>query len=161
MTEPSPRSLQEEQAAAYIGQDGGSAAVTSSDAEKPVVPRVPLAACLERFSSAAMLEDYHSAALGRKGQATKRTRFASFPPYLVVQVGRAGAVVWCGVVCGGCTGTAGLGCTVSGAGLPATVLCVCYVSAMYLLCICYVSAMCLLCVCYVSTLVQRAQPHLA
>jgi hypothetical protein len=77
---------QEEQAAAYIGQDGASAAVTSSDCEKPVVPRVPLAACLERFSSAAMLEDYYSAALGKKGAATKRTRFATFPPYLLVQV---------------------------------------------------------------------------
>ena len=46
--------------------------------------QVPFAACLERLAAAEVLDDYYSAALGRRASATKQTRFASFPPYLVV-----------------------------------------------------------------------------
>ena len=51
--------------------------------------QVPFAACLERLSASEVLEDYSSAALrGKRAQASKMTRFASFPPYLVLALRR-------------------------------------------------------------------------
>lgn len=44
-----------------------------------------------RWSAPEVLDDYRSAAAGGKRvQATKRTRFASFPPYLTVVIKRWG-----------------------------------------------------------------------
>ncbi|MEW5315258.1 MAG: hypothetical protein WDW38_006701 [Sanguina aurantia] len=57
--------------------------------EEPVVASVPLEACLAMFAGAEVVDDYRSAALGgRKGSATKRSRFSTFPPYLVLQMQR-------------------------------------------------------------------------
>mmetsp|Transcript_62 Transcript_62/g.92 ORF Transcript_62/g.92 Transcript_62/m.92 type:complete len:885 (-) Transcript_62:589-3243(-) len=86
--------LKEEQAAAYIGQndvEGGPTAVVVAQEqgqEEPVIPKVPFAACLERLAAAEVVEGYHSTALGRKASATRRTRFATFPPYLLVALKR-------------------------------------------------------------------------
>lgn len=88
--------LKEEQAVAYITQDGSlsegadhAADVISPDTkEDPIIPKVPFEACLSRLAAAETMDDYFSAALGRKTCATKRVRLASFPPYLVVQMKR-------------------------------------------------------------------------
>ena len=50
------------------------------------LPQVPFAACVERWAAAETMEDYASASLGRKARAQKADRFASFPPYLMVQL---------------------------------------------------------------------------
>eukprot|EP00955_Chlamydomonas_euryale_P024593 259293-Chlamydomonas_euryale.AAC.3 len=47
-----------------------------------------MAACLERLTSPAHIDDYFSAVLGRRVRASKTTRFASFPPYLSVALKR-------------------------------------------------------------------------
>ena len=55
----------------------------------PPPSQVPFAACLARLSDEEVLEDYQSAALGgRRSQAAKTSRFASFPPYLVMALRR-------------------------------------------------------------------------
>lgn len=58
-----------------------------------------------RVAAAALqvVDDYRSAALGgRRTTAAKRTRFGSFPPYLLVQINRWGSgAVWGGAVRGG------------------------------------------------------------
>lgn len=54
-----------------------------------MLPRVPLSACLHRWQEAEMMSDYFSAALNRKTtQASRRMRFTTFPPFLVVQLNR-------------------------------------------------------------------------
>lgn len=50
--------------------------------------QVPFSACLERLVAPELLDDYHSAALGRRTKATKQTRVASFPPYLMLALRR-------------------------------------------------------------------------
>ncbi len=78
--------LKASDAEAYIGQDG---AVSCDDKEEPVIPKVPFAACLERMVGDELVESYESAALaGRRTTASKRTRFASFPPYLMLALKR-------------------------------------------------------------------------
>ncbi|KAG2435345.1 hypothetical protein HXX76_007418 [Chlamydomonas incerta] len=76
--------------AAVSGPGSGAAVVVVAEGEEEaVLPRVPFDACLQRFSGTEVVEDYRSAALGGRATiATKTTRFASFPPYLVVQVNR-------------------------------------------------------------------------
>eukprot|EP00879_Flechtneria_rotunda_P013944 GHRR01014563.1.p1 GENE.GHRR01014563.1~~GHRR01014563.1.p1 ORF type:complete len:792 (+),score=390.35 GHRR01014563.1:178-2553(+) len=106
--------LKDEQATAYIGagssldgstengsnvvllphqggtSDSTAAAGTAaaSGNESPVLPVVPFEACLNKFIAAEVLDDYYSAAAGRKVQATRRTRFATFPPVLVIALKR-------------------------------------------------------------------------
>ena len=58
------------------------------DGEEPVLPQVPFVACLDRFAADGGIPDYYSAALGRKGPARTRTRLATFPPYLMLQMKR-------------------------------------------------------------------------
>ena len=53
-----------------------------------MLPRVPLSACLQRWEEDEEMGDYFSAALGRKTKALKHQRFASFPPFLLVQLNR-------------------------------------------------------------------------
>lgn len=77
--------LKDEDADAYIGDN---TVVVRQGGEVPVIPKVPFAACLERLTAAEVLEDYHSAALNRRSNATKQTRFASFPPYLMLALRR-------------------------------------------------------------------------
>ncbi len=56
--------------------------------EEPVLPRVPFASCLDRWASTGEINDYFSASLGRRTSGLHRTRMASFPPYLMVQLKR-------------------------------------------------------------------------
>jgi len=62
-----------------------------------VLPRVPLAACLERWAAEQTIEDYQSAAAGHRTRATRRTRLASFPPFLLVQLQRCAPL--CALAC--------------------------------------------------------------
>ena len=57
--------------------------------EEPVLPRVPFASCLDRWGSTGEIDDYFSASLGRRTSGLHRTRMASFPPYLMVQLKRS------------------------------------------------------------------------
>lgn len=68
-----------------LKEQGGSDAAEGQE-EEEVLLRVPFAACLETFAAEQAVEDYMSAAAGRKTTAGKRTRFTSFPPYLLVQI---------------------------------------------------------------------------
>ncbi|KAG2483306.1 hypothetical protein HYH03_017809 [Edaphochlamys debaryana] len=71
------------------GPGSGAVVVVAGAEEEAVLPRVPFDACLQRFAGSEVVDDYSSAALGgRRTAATKRTRFASFPPYLLVQINR-------------------------------------------------------------------------
>lgn len=56
--------------------------------DEKVVPIVPWEACLRRWVSEEVVEGYLSAALGRRTVASKSHRIASFPPYLLVRMGR-------------------------------------------------------------------------
>ncbi|KAK9833553.1 hypothetical protein WJX81_005633 [Elliptochloris bilobata] len=89
--------LRDEQAAAYIGAagppdggapNGGISVVSSDSQEERVLPRVPFGACLERWAEEGTVEDYDSIAAGHKTRALRRTRLATFPPFLLVQLRR-------------------------------------------------------------------------
>ncbi|KAK9828649.1 hypothetical protein WJX72_001313 [[Myrmecia] bisecta] len=85
--------LKEAQADAYISQEGPTPGappthIAKDTPEERVLPKVPFGASLEKWAGDAVLEDYHSAALGRKTHATKHTRLATMPPYLMVQMKR-------------------------------------------------------------------------
>ncbi|RHY26524.1 hypothetical protein DYB32_007529 [Aphanomyces invadans] len=56
--------------------------------QKPVVPLVPFDACIHEAFAPELLDGFYSTALGRKGPATKTTRFQTFPKYLLVQMRR-------------------------------------------------------------------------
>ena len=51
-------------------------------------PVVPFDACLAKFAADETVEDWFSTATGAKGAATRRSRFATFPEVLAVQVRR-------------------------------------------------------------------------
>ncbi|KAG7673554.1 hypothetical protein KSW81_006756 [Nannochloris sp. 'desiccata'] len=57
-------------------------------AEEKVLPKVPFAACIEKYGAAEEIEDYFSAYLKGNSKAKKTTRFASFPSYLMVHLRR-------------------------------------------------------------------------
>jgi hypothetical protein len=59
--------------------------------EEPVLPRVPFAACVERWAGTEEMGEYFSAALGRRTTGLRRSRIASFPPFLMVQLKRCAA----------------------------------------------------------------------
>lgn len=50
--------------------------------------QVPLSACLQKFAEAELIEDFLSPETGAKGSAFKKTRFQTFPPYLVIHLKR-------------------------------------------------------------------------
>jgi ubiquitin carboxyl-terminal hydrolase 5/13 len=88
-----------EGAAAYIGaggevekaagDGGGGAAAAASPPSPPVLPRVPLAACLAKWGADETIEGYKSAAAGGAAtRAARRARLASFPPFLAIQLNR-------------------------------------------------------------------------
>jgi len=55
--------------------------------ELPLVrPRIPFEACLRCFAEPEMIEGFYSSAIKTTTTATKTTRLASFPDYLVVQL---------------------------------------------------------------------------
>lgn len=56
--------------------------------DRMVRPHVPLQSCLNAFFADELVEDFYSSALGRKTNALKRTRLATFPDYLVLQMRR-------------------------------------------------------------------------
>lgn len=52
-------------------------------------PAVLIMFCQTRWAAAEVLDEYRSAAAGgRRVQATRRSRFASFPPYLTLVIKR-------------------------------------------------------------------------
>ncbi len=63
------------------------AAVPESQ-DEPILPRVPFASCIEHWGGTEEMDDYFSTALGRRTRGLKRTRFATFPPFLMVQLKR-------------------------------------------------------------------------
>eukprot|EP00966_Prymnesium_polylepis_P303430 7008919-Prymnesium_polylepis.1 len=64
--------------------DGGAPEpMATDDAEEPVVPLVPLDACLARFAAPEQLDSFR----GRAG-ASKAVRLASFPKYLAIHMRR-------------------------------------------------------------------------
>ncbi|KAL4854620.1 Ubiquitin carboxyl-terminal hydrolase 5 [Chlorella vulgaris] len=65
-----------------------TAATKHEEEEARVVPRVPFSACLAGYAGDSLVEGYYSLAAGKNTQAIKRTRFSSFPPYLLVQLQR-------------------------------------------------------------------------
>lgn len=77
--------LAEEGADAYIGEETQAAATEKED---PVIPQVPFQACLAQLGRESIMEDYFSAALGKKVQASHSVRLATMPPLLVVQMRR-------------------------------------------------------------------------
>ena len=67
--------------------DGDGAKEDEKDEkEEKTVPTVPFEACLGMFAADEQVDDWHSTATGKKGTATKRTRFKTFPNVLAVQV---------------------------------------------------------------------------
>ncbi|BDA47746.1 Ubiquitin carboxyl-terminal hydrolase 5 [Coccomyxa sp. Obi] len=90
--------LKEEDATAYIQAstlpDGGDdtapavTAITKDARDEPILPRVPFASCIERWGATEEMDDYLSAALGRRTRGLKHSRFATFPPFLMVQLKR-------------------------------------------------------------------------
>lgn len=50
--------------------------------------RVPFPVCLARYEAPVEVPDFYSPAVGGKSLAKKTTRFASFPPYLMVQMSK-------------------------------------------------------------------------
>lgn len=56
------------------------------DAEEPVKLEIPFKECLDSFTADEEISDWLSPATSKKGTALKRTRFRSFPEYLVVQL---------------------------------------------------------------------------
>jgi hypothetical protein len=71
----------------YAALQATSGIVTNDgEDEEPVVPLVPIEACIARFAGDSVLPDYYSPALGDKGRAVQTYRMASFPPYLMVHM---------------------------------------------------------------------------
>lgn len=60
-----------------------------------MLPRVPFSSCVERWAADEELGDYYSAALGKRTTATRRSRIASFPPFLMVQLKRCAPSARC------------------------------------------------------------------
>lgn len=73
----------EEQRRKKLRDDGGEKQVSDH-----IQLQVPLSACLQKFAEAELIEDFLSPETGAKGSALKRTRFQTFPPYLVVHLKR-------------------------------------------------------------------------
>ena len=68
---------------------GVAAAIAASPAASPdFYPRFTAAQLLANYGAQESVPDWDSPALGRKASATRRTRFASFPEYLVVTLQR-------------------------------------------------------------------------
>jgi ubiquitin carboxyl-terminal hydrolase 5/13 len=76
------------------GEGGAAISSSSAGAAAPAAPggaptqRVPFAACVQSWAGASELSDVVSFVTGARGAAAQTTRFASFPPVLVLQLGR-------------------------------------------------------------------------
>ena len=64
-----------------------------------MLPRVPFSSCVERWAADEELGDYYSAVLNKRTTATRRSRIASFPPFLMVQLKRCADVGPCTQLC--------------------------------------------------------------
>ena len=53
-----------------------------------MLPRIPFASCVDSWAGTGEIDGYFSAAVGRRTSGLHRTRLASFPPYLLVQMKR-------------------------------------------------------------------------
>ena len=53
-----------------------------------MLPRIPFASCLDSWAGTGEIDGYFSAAVSRRTSGLHRTRLASFPPYLLVQMKR-------------------------------------------------------------------------
>ena len=51
--------------------------------DKPIVPRVPFSACVEKLAAEAKVEGFYSTAVKGRVEASQRVRFKTFPPHLV------------------------------------------------------------------------------
>lgn len=87
--------LKSENAHAYIQEDtsasnaGQAKHITADNGNDEVVlPKVPFTACLAKWAGEEVMPDYFSAAAGHKTQATRFSRIANFPPYLMLQMNR-------------------------------------------------------------------------
>eukprot|EP00884_Botryococcus_braunii_P007895 jgi/Botrbrau1/17106/Bobra.0157s0009.1 len=84
--------LEEESKAEANGLENGGPAkhheTKKSEKEEPVLPKVPFSACVERWAGDEVMEGYFSAAANAFTTAFKRTRFATFPPYLFLYMRR-------------------------------------------------------------------------
>ncbi|XP_077998917.1 ubiquitin carboxyl-terminal hydrolase 5-like [Glandiceps talaboti] len=56
------------------------------NASEIVRPRIPLSTCLQTFSAPEIVDDFYSTAIQAKSTASKTTKLASFPDYLVIQL---------------------------------------------------------------------------
>ena len=71
------------------GNKRGDKESSSPSEPAPLLPRVPLSACLSKWAADETVEGYRSAAAGGATvTATRRQRLASFPPFLAVQLKR-------------------------------------------------------------------------
>lgn len=55
---------------------------------EPVQLQIPLSACLQKFAELEQIDDFLSPETGVKGSAIKRTRFQTYPQYLVIHLKR-------------------------------------------------------------------------
>eukprot|EP00112_Aurelia_sp_Birch-Aquarium-sp1_P012383 Seg2604.5 transcript_id=Seg2604.5/GoldUCD/mRNA.D3Y31 product="Ubiquitin carboxyl-terminal hydrolase 5" protein_id=Seg2604.5/GoldUCD/D3Y31 len=56
------------------------------DPSEIVRPKISMASCLEAFAEADIIDNFHSTAINGLTQASRITRFATFPNYLVIQL---------------------------------------------------------------------------
>ena len=95
------RKLEEAGACTYVSSDGtatdnaAAAAPPAPDAAMDtemvpakVVPRVPLLSCIDSFAATEVVEFNSPAMDGKQVNAQKSTRFATFPPYMLVAIHR-------------------------------------------------------------------------
>ncbi|XRB14436.1 ubiquitin carboxyl-terminal hydrolase [Pseudoscourfieldia marina] len=95
------RKLEEAGACTYVSSDGtatdnaAAAAPPAPDAAMDtemvpakVVPRVPLLSCIDSFAATEIVEFNSPAMDGKQVNAQKSTRFATFPPYMLVAIHR-------------------------------------------------------------------------
>ena len=54
--------------------------------ESLVRPKIPLKTCLEKFADAELIEQFYSTAINDKTTATKQTRLATMPDYLLLHM---------------------------------------------------------------------------
>jgi ubiquitin carboxyl-terminal hydrolase 5/13 len=76
--------------AAAQNNDAKTVVLTADEPdEPPVLPRVPLAACLAHYAAPSTVDDVRSAAAGgRRVRARRTARLATLPPFLLVHVKR-------------------------------------------------------------------------
>ncbi|XP_058515534.1 ubiquitin carboxyl-terminal hydrolase 5-like [Ochotona princeps] len=67
---------------------GSDKEADNTETTPPSLPTYNFSECVGAFVAPTLLTDYHSSATGKRGEALKQMRLASFPPYLVVHLKR-------------------------------------------------------------------------